>query len=285
MALNGKYISSKQIILEVIEDNDLQSKDYTVDVVMRWVADALDLIGCYYSLVDNIALIKIENNRGTLPCNLHSVKQIFGVLKDSDSCFPMRESTNTFHPFNLKNVNFYYQLDGNEPFKLNTSGEIVFTINGKSETITPPNVANNQLYTYNDATYKINNNYIFTNFTDVADVLMAYKSFPIDSEGYPLVPDDIKFKEAVKAFVRMKVDYKNWRKGKLTADVYAYSEREWMWYCGAAGTAGNGFTLDRMETFKNMMTKLLPKINEHNSAYDNLGSQDMYTMGNKLSRY
>lgn len=283
--LNGKHISSKQIILEVLEDNDFQSKDYTVDVVLRWIADALDLIGCVYTLVDNIALIKIEHNRGVLPCNLHSVKQVFGVLKNTDSCFPMRESTNTFHPYNLKNVNYYYQLDGNEPFKLNSNGEIVFTINGKSETITAPDTANNQIYTYADATYKINDNYIFTNFVDVADVLMSYRSFPIDSEGYPLIPDDIKFKEAVKAYVRMKIDYKNWRKGKVGADVYAYSEREWMWYCGAATTKGNIPTLGMMETWKNELTRLNPRLTEYSKAFNELGNQELYTGGNRLSRY
>lgn len=283
--LNGKYISSKQIILEVIEDNDLQSKDYSVDVILRWVADALDLIGCYYTLVDNVALIKIQNNRGVLPCNLHSVKQVFGVLKDTDSCFPMRETTNTFHPFVLKNINYYYQLDGNEPFKLNNNGEIVFSTNGQDTTLTSKGLANNQIYTYSDATYRINDNYIFTNFTDVADVLMAFKSFPIDSEGYPLIPDNIKFKEAVKAYVRMKVDYKNWRKGKISADVYSYSEREWMWYCGAASSAGNMPTLGRMESWKNELTRLVPRITEYGTAFNNMGNQELYTAGNRLSRY
>ena len=95
--LNGRLSSSREILSNVIRDNDYSAIDFNHGDVLSWINESLDLIGCPYSLIDSISCITIENHQGMLPCNLHTMNQCSG-LSNSGMQFPMRTATHTFHP-------------------------------------------------------------------------------------------------------------------------------------------------------------------------------------------
>jgi len=288
MALNGKLIKSKQIILEVLEDNSLTLTELQPHIVARWVGDALDLIGCPYALAASFAYIPIENYRGFLPCNLHTLNQVVGVIDGSTTCFPMRSNTSTFAPYTLNGMNNTYSISLEDPFSYDEAGNPIFDLQGHTDAAVGKNMINALPYTFNDATYTVNSDYIFTNFKDGAKVLIAYWAYPIDLEGYPLIPDNIKFKEAIKAFITMKVDYQNWRKDSSDRGKKALLERsetEWAWYVGAATTAGMMPTVDQMESWKNQLVRFVPQLNRHDKAFNELGNQEFFTGGQRITRY
>jgi hypothetical protein len=282
MSLNGKYISSKEIIANVLRDNLYKSQDIEVSALIEWVSECLDLIGVPYAYVNQLACIEIKDHRGKLPCDLHTVIQIAG-LKDNGDQFPIRETTGTFHPL-FSNTNSHYgTINVAEPIGYDDKGNPIFNFNNY-ELITPKSTSITVNYNYNDVTYRINNDYVFTSLTE-CKLLMSYLAYPVDKEGYPLIPDNIKFKQAVQAFLRYKLDYRLWRKGELLRDVFEYSEREYMWYVGAATTAGLMPSLDMMESWKNMHLKIMPRFNEHSKFFDDLGTQQIMTNGRKHRRY
>lgn len=270
-----KYVSSQEIIRNVIRNNKYSSLEFSWTDGIEWAAEALDLIGAKLSYQPKLAAITIDNFRGELPCDLHNITQVAGLTPGCVQ-FQMKSSTDNFHSVftnttcttsTVNSVDYVAPIttdeDGNPAFNFNSGGS--FTVNKQLVGGTNDCV---------EATYTVNDNFIFTSFKDTNKVLMAYDAFPIDNDGFPLVPDNIKFKKAVEAYITMRVDFILWRQGDLDEKIYNYSEKEWLWYVGAAYTAGVSPNVDTMESIKNMTLRLIPKINRHAEGFKFLNSQE-----------
>ena len=114
--------------------------------------------------------------------------------------------------------------------------------------------------------YQLNNGYIFTSF-ESGNVEMAYTAFPTDVNGFPLIPDNIKFLKAVSAYIAHKISFKLWLKDVMTRDKKDALEQEWLWYVGSAKTAASMPSIDQMEAIKNEWMRAIPNINQHSSHF------------------
>ena len=124
--------------------------------------------------------------------------------------------------------------------------------------------------------YFIESDYIKTSFKE-GTVCISYKAFPTDPDCYPLVPDDISFKEAMFWYI-----YKKMLLGG-TVDVnkngiqYDFADQKWKYYCTQARNAAVFPDIDRMESFMNQWVRLIPNINRHDHVFDELGDrEDIY---------
>ena len=123
--------------------------------------------------------------------------------------------------------------------------------------------------------YKLNNNYMFTNFKS-GFVEMAYKALPIDDMGMPMVPDEIRFIKAVEWYLISRLDYKRWRATGLPADEkgFAHSDKEAAWYIGSARSKGLSPNVAMMESIKRMILRSIPKINEFKNGFKNANNSE-----------
>jgi len=121
--------------------------------------------------------------------------------------------------------------------------------------------------------YRIENGIMYTNFKN-GFIEMAYLALPVDEFGMPMVPDEERFIQAVKYYIISRLDFKRWR---TTANpnherIYRDSEREYLWYVGAARTKHKIPSYDMMESIKNMILRSVVKINEHRTGFKNTNS-------------
>jgi hypothetical protein len=283
MSLNGRLISTQEIVLNVIRNSKFKSTELNQGDIAVWCAEAVDLIGVPYALSRTISCIDIDNHRGILPCDLINVVQV-SALTSTGVQIPMRTANNTFHPLFLNNLTNSPVINPVEPVGYDSNGNPIFNFLNYDSAISK-SLVDNLPYTFKDVTYDLNSNFIRTSFKDGAKVLMSYEAFPIDDKGFPMIPDNIKFRKAVEWYVRMMIDYNLWRTDKIKREIFDHSEREWMWYCGAATTSGLMPTVDGMSSWKNQLCKLLPNFNTHDSFYDTLGNQEFYNGSQPASRY
>lgn len=110
--------------------------------------------------------------------------------------------------------------------------------------------------------YKVNNNYIYTNFKE-GFIELVYTGFVKDASGYPMIPDDQRYIEAIKWSLIEHIDYKKWRVGDISDRVYDKSEREKMWAIGSAKTKADIPTVDQMESMKEMFLRSIIKTRRH----------------------
>ena len=124
--------------------------------------------------------------------------------------------------------------------------------------------------------YMVESDYVKTSFSS-GMLCLGYKAMPTDADCYPLVPDDVSFKEAMFWYI-----YKKMLLGG-TIDVnkngiqYQYADQQWKFYCSQARNAAVFPDIDRMESFMNQWVRLIPNINRHDLGFDNLGErEDIY---------
>ena len=284
--MNGKYVSCQEIIRNVLRDSDVQNQDFNWQDLVEYAAEAVELIGAPKSLTRDIACVTIDNYRGLLPCNFYEMTQCSGSINGSTQ-FPMRTATGSFHPVftcqdPVVSPSQITIIDQNNPIGEDSQGNPVFQFQSGSVDILPAGITPPPLSLTEDAVYKLNDNFILTNFK-TGRVYMAYKAFPVDADGFPLIPDNIKFRKAVQAYIQMKVDYKLWRKNQLEKAVFQHSEAEWLWYVGAAQSADRMPTsADELESWKNITMRLMPRLDEHTRFFRNLGNQEQLTFGKRF---
>lgn len=119
-----------------------------------------------------------------------------------------------------------------------------------------------------DHTFYIQDNYINTSFEE-GDLCLVYQAVMTDDEGYPMVPDNTYFDEALSSYCTFKLDRIEYRKGKLPKDIYKDSERDWLFYVNSARGAANMPDLAKLERLKNVWVRLLPLTNEYGKFFSN----------------
>lgn len=271
--LNGRYISSKEVLRQVYRDN-LYTYELPWQDSQEWILDAVRLIGAPLAMHQDQACITICNFRGMLPCDLDSIEQAAGSY---GGCLPfaLRSTTNTFHAVksNNKPIPIYKELvsEANitgiieQPIGQDISGNPVFEL--RNQDIIFPSITtdfSNTILAF-DPTYSVNDNYIFTNFEN-GFVFLAYRALPIDKEGFPLVPDNQRYIEAIKAYIKFKIDYILYRSKELDKNIYEESEKQWLWYVGSAGNIARSPSYDQMESLLQAM-KLVVNRNAHDKLF------------------
>jgi hypothetical protein len=278
MALSGQFLSFNSIIERVYRSAGYQTVDWA-DAIEH-IADVLRLIGVKDSyktittngLDGNPDPIAIVDYRGTLPSGMiqyiaaRKVEVHNGVIT---GFYPLVYSTDLFHQSNVQRMNEEIPqavLDTTE-WNRGLDGEYTPTpiiVVGESRA---------NASTVRNYTYRINATVIETNFED-GFVEMVYNGFVTDCNGFPMIPDDIKFEKAVEAYLIERIDYKKWRRGELSDKVYRKSDQERDWYIAAARSKGNLPSLDKMESWKNAMLRSIIRPNQHSTNFRNLSVQE-----------
>lgn len=251
MNWNSKYVSVKQVIGKVYRDLGLSDQINFADAV-EWAGEAIELIGAPFHFVEKVERIVVANYKAHLPCDLHYIETSSGLPTDDTSeeaCASI--DTSGFRAMRYSTDSYHHWYCGGSSFKDNNCSS--------------------------DLTYKVNDNYLFPNF-ETGFVLLSYKGIPTDDDGYPRIPDDIKFKEAVSAHIKWKLDFIALRQGKISQGIYQISTQERDWYIGAAQTRANMPSVDMAESIKNNFVRMIPKINQHADGFKGAGgAEQRYT--------
>jgi len=135
----------------------------------------------------------------------------------------------------------------------------------------------NENVRYKD-TYIIDCDHIKTSFA-TGKVCISYMAFPIDEECYPLVPDDISYREAMFWYIYKKLVLSG-TPGRNPKIGYEYAEQMWQVYCTQARNAANYPDIDKYESFMNQWVRLVPDINAHHSFFETLNDREQFTSDN-----
>lgn len=199
----------------------------------EWVAEGLALIGAYSQYEEISECLTLVNGKAKLPCGFYKLVDI-----------------------NYKNQPIYWAT--------NTNAHNYQCHNCRIPT------CHNEMCRY---TFYLNDSYIITNIKDEndeeANVCMVYLGIPTDEEGLPLIPDNVYYVKALTSYITYKLDYQDWRKGKVTDKVFDKSEKDWLFYVNSARGAANMPNTAQLENLKNIMRKLMPITNDYSKGFKN----------------
>lgn len=299
-----KLTSVKSVIAKVFTDLDLQEETHRVSDMIEWAGEALEKIGAFPYFVNKVTglegrpLLELSNYQCKLPCDFYSLIQMTYSENANGPFLPMRYSTGHFEtagdteditnttitPAESDIVTFTMQLydltyDAALTY-LNTNPEKRVLIasmisDGYAKVVNIDHNLGNPLTTTEDITYVIAHNYIKTNVR-TGYIMMAYQAIPTDCDGYPMIPDEISFKEAIYWYITMKMMYPKWAEGRVRDAVYYDARRSWNYYCKQAYGDALMPNADKLESIKNAWVRLVPNLKEHASGFSTLGQEEYY---------
>lgn len=122
-------------------------------------------------------------------------------------------------------------------------------------------------YASSDVGYIVNFNYLETDF-ETGEVALSYLATPMDEDGYPMIPDDSAFQEALKWYVALRMNEGGWKHpaGLQYPDI----ERRWFHYCGQARQRNKMPDIDQYQNFLESWVRLVPDYTRHESVFESV---------------
>lgn len=230
----NKYVSIKQIMSDLLDHPMLQG--LTLERAINYAVHFIQIVGVPNEFVEKTALIEIQNYRGLLPCDFYDMIQV-RTHKEHDHCPRVfRYTTDSFHLSPDKGHEHKYLTDW-------------------------------------DLTYKLQNRVIFTSLKE-GTIEISYHAFMVDKEGYPLIPENSSFIQALELYIKKKVFTVLFDQGKISPAVLQNTQQEYAWYVGQAQRDLSMPTIDQMESISNMWCQLLQRNNEHSKGMKPLGRRE-----------
>lgn len=124
-----------------------------------------------------------------------------------------------------------------------------------------------------DLTYKVQGNVIFTSIKH-GKIEIAYRAITVDSEGYPMIPDNSSYIEALELYIKKKRFNILFDEGKISPQVYNQVCQDYAWAVGQAQSSLIMPSLDEMQSITNSLNTLIPRMTEHRRGFINNGTQE-----------
>ena len=262
-----KSVSIKEIIGKVIRDTRIQDPSYIIDM-HEWIPEAMAELRTQYELTNYLEEVKVEFHKGKMPCNLQT------LLAVEHNGARMRYTSRVKNT--RTNINHYYeqQVNGSQIFNSVIYAQKTNSYPGDQYPSDPNTIANTQywwstavpskLNNYDDSTYTIEMNYINTSFRD-GIIILYYLGIPTDDSGFPLVPDEINYKQALYYYTRMKMGEAGYKDPIYRiGDIMQIYEK----HAARAIAAIKYPSADRMESMINTLTRLIPPLHWYENYFD-----------------
>lgn len=255
--------------------------DNWIDDAIEWIGEALEHIGSAPQLEKKTCVISLKNHKAALPNDLYYINQVAfnqtseGAIIENQMDSLLDKLDDIINGglatgYTVNEINARVHVLENQ--LINSSGLTVLT---KCTTNFPENVDCPDCINDNNVVqqcYYIEADKIKTSFNE-GRVCLSYMAFPIDDECYPMVPDDISFKEAMFWYV-----YKKMLLGNMNPSVngigYEYADMQWKYYCTQARNNANYPDIDQYESFLDQWVRLIPNINRHSEGFGNLNLRE-----------
>nr|UVX41425.1 MAG: hypothetical protein [Bacteriophage sp.] len=297
-----KLTSVKTAIAKVIADLRLQEDDILISDMREWVGEAMEKIGAVQQFervvsgVNGAPIIKIDCHQAQLPCNLHKLHQVAYSFNCDGPWFPMRKATGSFAAWGCEDckkccdkpemlvkdevlvdlvVDLYGNIDKTEALEMLNTNENMKTILRNlinTHTVNIDYIRGNTSVNPNwDLQYSIKPGYIMTN-VPCGYLKLSYSAIITDEDGYPMVPDNISYLEAIYWYITQKIAFQKYIRGEWNERMYANMRNSWNYYCKQAYAEAMLPNEDEMESIKHTWNKIYPEYHDHSSFYSHTGS-------------
>lgn len=244
--MNNTYISLKRVVEDVISYHPFA--DYEIDwsKIVNITARTLELFGIPQYYITKSHKITIEDHRGELPENY----LYFDLFINCKSNLPLNytgdESHIRLHDSSCANISCDVQNTANSD-----------TFKGHLPLFT----------TLRDATYHLNEDYIFTSFQE-GSIMVYYQAIPVDDDGYPMIPKDERFIRALEHQIAKQIAYELWVMDKMPDKVYQEIKRNASWAKANAIGEHRIPDKDRLEYWlHSFRLTLIPNIHNHMNRF------------------
>lgn len=251
----SKTVSCKSIIAKVNRTLKPASSSWVQEAIedIGWGIQGIGYHVGFEDKATEFPFIKVQNNRGKIPCDVERVKHVEWMV-------PLNNSGNILNP------------DGSTPYPQD-SEEICSwkgirlklgsdSTNSSQSERTPRTTQ----ISPGEAYYTLNGDYVITSFT-TGYIKLHYVGFITDKEGLPKVVDDYDYKTALEWYVIQNMLLKGHKHPELSWQM-AY--QQWEIYRLRAENSAKVMSLDAAERLRNTWNRFANGVNFGNDFYMHL---------------
>lgn len=277
--------SIDRVINKIITDLGLGQSEIPYQNFIEWIADALEHIGSYYQFEEKSCNIMIEDYTGMLPCDFHKPIKFeagcsiepghtgfYGGSLQSmlSACSVEWESLPAYERFHILPVQGLQRADL-------IPHEIANRLQRNNDMI-----GNISATKFTDMDYNINFNKVTAAFR-YGVIQLRYLAMPVDDRGFPLVPDDVSFRDALFWKCAMHISMLNPMLIKNPQlRNYEACEMRWLKYCGQARASANMPDLETIERLKNNWLRLHNDVNFQDNNYRENGKPGVTNLNGRI---
>lgn len=123
--------------------------------------------------------------------------------------------------------------------------------------------------------FKTQGSIIFTTFKE-GKIEVVYEAIPIDEEGYPLILDNEKYKNALELYIKLDRFTKYFDMSKIAQNVLQNTQQEYAWAAGQLEEELKLPSLSEWENISNAHSQLLEKTGEFKKGFETTGLPEYY---------
>lgn len=206
------YISIKETIGRFLREYGIDDSSYIADIPI-WVEEAVSLIGIPNYYVIRKEVIEIDRNKGILPCDIEHIYGYFVSANCSDD---------------VTRDNYRRLVIRNAPL----IGNGITSVNHET------------------AYGTVDGNFLNTSFYK-GKVMVVYKGIPLDCDGFPLVPKNAEFNQAIQFYFIYRMALSGFKHPVIDFQT-AYDL--WEKHYPRAGNSINWMDLQEYQEFTEMWT-------------------------------
>lgn len=122
-------------------------------------------------------------------------------------------------------------------------------------------------------TYKIQGNLIYTSIREGV-IELAYTAISVDSDGYPLIPDNSSFTRALELYIKKQWFTILFDLGKISQASLQNTQQEYAWSVGDCQSEFTRLSIDEAESFYNSWRSLIVRTSEHTNGFRYSGTPE-----------
>ena len=253
-----RYTTIKRVLDNLLSHPLLS--DVNLEQAVRYTIRFISLHGYPKLYQDKIVNVDIHDFRGELPCDLISIIQV----KDLHSHTCLRSMTDNFTP-------------GMREHKLPRTDrpmgrERIKNRIGLDDKTGPWYIPHAHKY-HHEPAFKTQGRIIYTSFPEGV-VEIAYKSIPVDDDGYPLLIDNENYLAALEAYIKKQVFTVKFDTGKINGNVLQNAQQEYAWLAKQLESEFTVPSVSEMESITRMINTMIPKVREFDDGFEGLGDRE-----------
>lgn len=241
-----QYTTVHRVLEDLMEHPMLQN--ITLEQVVKYALKFISRHGFSKFYQDKVEDVEIHDFRGMLPCDLISIIQV----KDLNTDICLRSMTDTFLPPDGRK--------GNCTDPMNNMKHHAPYIPPRREHIEEPS-------------FKTQGQIIYTSFPE-GIVSIAYKSIPVDEDGFPLLIDNDTYLDALEGYIKMRVFEIKFDQQKIPAGVFQNAQQQYYASSKLLQSEFNTPSYSEMESISRMWNTMIPKVREFDKAFKHLGDRE-----------
>lgn len=245
MVTEIRYTNIRRVLDNLTEHPLL--RDLTLEQAVKYAIRFISIHGYPRLYEDKIEDVEIHEFRGILPCDLISIIQV----KDLKSGICLRAMTDNFAP----------GMRPEPPHPMESHKDLLHNVHPRRDLYIPPTYRHME-----ELSFKTQGRIIYTSFPEGV-VQIAYKSIPVDEDGFPLLIDNETYLNALEDYIKMKVFTVKFDTGKISAGVLQNAQTD---YAIAAKELQVEYTtpsVSEAEAISRMMTALIPRVREFDLGF------------------